>query len=131
VEGEGIIFWVWPPERRVVEVCPSVPPWSSGWSIVVGSGGESGSRAGLSLISVPVLDNPPFVLPRLTLDGTKLEQFAKVHDLVLGIETAFEEEVIVDLEYGEERRRGGGGALNDRVDEFHLIRAETQRVLGS
>lgn len=92
----------------------------------MGGGGGSGSRAGLSLISVPVLDNVPLVLPRLTLDGTKLEQFAKVHDLVLRIETAFKKEVIVDLEHGEERRRGDGGALDDQVDEFHLIRAETR-----
>ena len=75
---------------------------------------------------MPVLDNVPFVLPGLALDSTKLEEFTKVHDLVLRIETTFEEEIIVRLKHGKKRRRGGGGALDDRVDEFHLIRSETR-----
>ena len=78
------------------------------------------------LISMSVLDNVPFVPPGLTLDGTKLEQLAKVYDLVLRIETAFEKEIVVRLEHGEECRGGSRGALDDRVDEFYLIRTETR-----
>lgn len=80
----------------------------------------------LSPISVAVLDNVPFVPPGLSLDGTKLEQLAEVYDLVLRIETTLEEEIVVRLQYGEERRCSSRGALDDRVDEFHFIRTETR-----
>jgi len=127
MEGKGIIYWIWPPEcrRGVVGIRPSVPPWSSGWSIVARNSGGSDSRAGLSSITMSILDNVPFILPGLTLDGTQFKQFAKVYDFVLRIETAFEEEIVVNLEHGQERCRSGGGALNDRVDELHLIRTES------
>jgi hypothetical protein len=59
--------------------------------------GGSRSREGLSLISMSVFDDVPFVLPTLTLDGPKLEQFSKVHNFVLRIQTAFEEEIVVGL----------------------------------
>jgi hypothetical protein len=102
VEGEGIMFWAWSPEYRsgVVEAYPSVPLWCGRWGIVTRNGRGSRSRPGLDRISMPVLDNVPFILPGLTLDSPKLEQFSEVHDLILRIETAFEEEIVVDLEHG-------------------------------
>ena len=128
MKGEGIVFWVWSPEGGdgIVEVCPSVLPRCSRWGVIVRNDRGSRSRAGLGLISMSVFDNVPFVLPGLTLDGPKLEEFPKVYNLIMRVETAFEEEIVVDLEYGQERRRGGGGALDDRVDEFHFIWTEAR-----
>jgi hypothetical protein len=96
------MFWVWSLECRdgVVEVYPFVPSWCGGWGIVTRNDRLSRSRPGLGRITMPILDNIPFILPGLTLDSPELEQFSEVYDLVLRIETAFEKEIVVDLEHG-------------------------------
>jgi hypothetical protein len=100
-ESEGVVFWVGPLECRkeVVEVRPPVHYGCNGWEFISSSSGGVRRREPW-FVSMTVLDDVPFILPGLTLDSTKFEQFAKVHNLILRVETAFKEEIVVDLEHG-------------------------------